>query len=438
MNFVKKGVFVLLFALSALGFVHVDNAHASYDGLLEKGISKYEINKQIEFRETFGLDRSNERLLEVSNLSSDNKYGVPLTQDELKSLTEKDAFADKYAPVIIEQLRGKSFNSNHATFYRDNKNGGILVVGLVKGNSRNQEVMESIKSKIPKHALEKIKFHTVKYSEEELDKIVNKISDERNLLKENDISITSVSANIKENNIQVGIDPYTNEAVSFLKNRYGQDLIEVIKKEEATTESRTTSYYYMYGGLQISGTSSGSTGTSGYCSNGYSISNYRGDFIVTAGHCTKNWSSFYQGGYSKGSVYSTSQGGYADVGVVKLSSNRTTNGIYRYSANDRKMTSYQYVNSDYVGQSVAQTGATTGVTSGEIENRNWSGYVRASDGTRHYYQYLRDASYKSAGGDSGGTVYWGNELRGIHTASNGKFSHIHYVNSKTPGTPKTN
>ncbi|WP_217586507.1 S1 family peptidase [Lentibacillus saliphilus] len=121
-----------------------------------------------------------------------------------------------------------------------------------------------------------------------------------------------------------------------------------------------------------------------------------------------------------------------------MSRNRATNGIYRYSVNDRKMTSYQYVNSDYVGQSVAKTGATTYVTSGEIEKRNWNGHVRDSDGTRHYYRYLREASYKSDGGDSGGTVYWGNELRGIHTASNGIFSHIHYVNSKTPGAPKIN
>lgn len=180
----KERDFFVLFALLTLGFIHQGEAHAATNELLEKGVSNNEINEQVEFRETFGLDKSNERLLEVSNLSSDNIYGVPLTQAELNDLKERDAFADKYAPVIIEQLRGKNINSNHSTFYRDNKNGGILVVGLVKGNGKNQEVIESIKSKIPEHALERIKYQTVNYSEEELDQIINKISDERNLLKE--------------------------------------------------------------------------------------------------------------------------------------------------------------------------------------------------------------------------------------------------------------
>jgi hypothetical protein len=55
---------------------------------------------------------------------------------------------------------------------------------------------------------------------------------------------------------------------------------------------------------------------------------------------------------------------------------------------------------------------------------NWSGY---------YYSGLRGATYSSDGGDSGGTVYYGNQLRGVHkgstSAGNPVYSHVSNVNS---------
>ncbi|MGD7045766.1 S1 family peptidase [Jeotgalibacillus proteolyticus] len=288
---------------------------------------------------------------------------------------------------------------------------------------------------LPEQALNNIKFNEVNYSEAELNQTVEDISKDRSTLAEKNISLSSVSSNEKENMVEVGIEPYSSETETYLKETYGENMINVMNKEKPKEESRTQDYWYMYGGLQIANTSANSTGSSGYCSNGFSLDSSDGYFIVTAGHCTDDWSSFYQGGKYKGSVYLTDKGGSADVGVVKLDSDRTTNSLYRYDFGDRDLTSYQLVNSDYVGQQVAKTGARTGVTTGEIQSRSWSGYISDPNGDSVYYTNLRDASYDSAGGDSGGTIYWGNELRGLHTGSNGKFSHIHYTLQKIPGTP---
>ncbi|WP_246939348.1 S1 family peptidase [Bacillus pinisoli] len=438
MKFSRYYILPLIFFLCLFNSNEKVHASLSFTELIERGISSEEIKKQVEFRTTFGLNNSLQKLLEVSNLSTNHEYQIPLTEEELIDLREREKFAALYAPIIIQELRGENNNSNKGTFYKDNKNGGLLVVNLLKDNLfDNENIIESLKNKIPAEAFNKIEFNIVDYSEQQLDDIVNKISNDRFYLEENGVPFTFVTSNIKENKIQVGIFPYTTEAANFLKEIYGDDLIQVVEEEEAVGESRTKNYYYMYGGLQIAPTSTNSTGTTGYCTNGFSLTTERGYFVVTAGHCTRGRSSFYQGGYYKGSVYSTSEGGYADVGVIRLDQNRTTNGIYRESYNDRQLTSYQYVNSDYVGQLVAQIGATTNVSAGEIESRNWSGNVETR-GQKFYYQYLRDASYYSDGGDSGGTVYWGNELRGIHTAANGKFSHVHYILSKVPGTPKIN
>ncbi|WP_084242405.1 S1 family peptidase [Planomicrobium okeanokoites] len=430
MKLINKTILLLLFTLLSFNFV---NIYVSADFNMVNSNSNKSIDEQVKFRQEYGLDFSSEKIFEVNNQVEEQKYGIPLTEKEIEYLDEIEDFSDKHVESVLKQLRGNEAYSRSGTFYRDNKNGGQFVIGIAKGSANKQDIIDRIKDKVPAHAQEKIKFLDVNYSEEDLNNTIDMIFNDKESLEEQGVYVTQASDNVKDNKVTVGIYPYTEEAALILQNRYGKNLVVVVEKATAETESRTTNWDKMYGGIQWAGTAASSTGPDDYCSVGYTISNSRGYFVVTAGHCTYSRASFYQGGYYKGARYSVSEGGSADVGVYKMPSNRTTNGIYRYSYNDRTLLSQESVTSDYVGQSVAKVGATTNATSGVLESRNWRGDLVSNNGTRvTHYTYLRQASYHSLGGDSGGTVYWGSVLKGIHTASNGLYSHIYYVNMKTP------
>lgn len=428
MRFLKIIILLCISVLSIFGFGNLSLATSNNSYLSNN------VEEQIKIREEYGLETTFDLLTKLQKLPAKDGYGIPLTENEVQELQEREKFSDVHIPHILEELRGESPFSKIGTFYRDNRDNGRLMVGLVKNTEIKDEVIQRIKSKVPIHAQDKIKFLDVTYSESDLNQIILNIFDDRELLEDKGVSVTEAFEDVRGNKVSVGIYPYTEEAATIIKDRYGADAVTVIEKEVEKLEDRSANYYYMYGGIRIAGTAANSTGSQGGCSAGFSIENARGNFLVTAGHCTNDWTGFYQGGYYKGSIYDTNEGGSADVGVISLFSNRTTNDIYRYSYGDRALTSYQGVTEDYVGQSVAKVGIATDLTSGTIQSRNWHGDFENGI----HYTYLRDASYASSGGDSGGTVYWGSELRGIHTGSNGKFSHIYYVNQKTPGLPKLN
>jgi len=437
MKKLKINLFALILTMFTLFLTNGISAQAT--STLADDLDYVKKDKHFTFRTTFGLSTSEDMLKKVSEMSSANRYGIPLTAEELESMNKRETFADKYAPIIIEIIRGDKVSSSDAVFYMDNKNGGKLVVGLVKATDKNQiirntQIVEAIKNKIPEADFANVQFITVKYSEEDLDNQVSKISKNRKLLLESqNINITSIIADIRNGKIKIGVKDLPSTVPTFLENQYGKDLIEVVNSENPVPESRTEPYDKLYGGLRIGWTSASSlSGTTGYCTNGYSLRTNKGYFIITAGHCTSGRSSVYQGGNLKGSVYSSHLGGFADVGVIKINGDWTTNGLYTTFANGSKLTSYQAPNADYVGQIVVKSGVKTGVTSGELTTRNFSGSIGG-----YYYQYLRQASYYSDGGDSGAPVYNGGELRGIHTASNGTFSHIYYINQVVPDLPKT-
>ncbi len=101
-----------------------------------------------------------------------------------------------------------------------------------------------------------LEFHYVKYSHLNLFNL-NKTIELGTAL--NDSEIVSKAVNIKENKVEIGIYPYSDEIKERLIEKYN-DMVMVVPSEIEVIESRTTPLNYMQGGLQIGSTATRSTG----------------------------------------------------------------------------------------------------------------------------------------------------------------------------------
>ncbi|WP_143044347.1 hypothetical protein [Paenibacillus sp. CF384] len=173
-------------------------------------------------------------------------------------------------------------------------------------------------------------------------------------------------------------------------------------------------------------------GTTYMCSVGFMVSDGTNKYVVTSGHCRPDISTYFnQGTTNLGQMPFKHQGGNSDVGIIGGGpSNVTYQGgkIYLTSTTSGKYEITQNASEDVVGEVVRMSGASTATNSeqmGTITNKNFSVSV---DG--YNYTKLRLASYTSVGGDSGGTVYNGNKLKGInmgHSGTSAFYCQLEYV-----------
>jgi hypothetical protein len=56
-----------------------------------------------------------------------------------------------------------------------------------------------------------------------LEKLHKKIYTKKNELKDYGVNITSINNNIDENKVEIGIYPYSLQAVQYLKDTFGED-----------------------------------------------------------------------------------------------------------------------------------------------------------------------------------------------------------------------
>lgn len=398
------------------------------------GINNQLVTAEVQqrFRENRGLNSSLKHIDEVlKNGVLDNDYGVPLTKDELNELEFRREIADTYAPIIIKELRGTKEFSEIGTFYLDNKSKGQLVVTFT--DKAPNHIANRIASQVPESISHMFKFKEGKYSEKELADLAVEIATERkDEIEKMGVQLTMTESDDINNRVNVGITPLNLEVEKYLASKYGEDIIHLVEVEKGIEENRRAPQQFIFGGLRIGGTSAISNGSTGGCTNGFSLTTT--NTIVTASHCLTNYSSYYQGGELIGSRGWRSSSG-PDVGLINLNSSKNgTTRIYRNSAGDRTMTSWQRNFEDYVGMDVAKSGDNTGVTGGLILSRSvsyssspWSG--------------LRSASYGSGGGDSGSPTYWGGKYFGVHSgrvSGNAVYTHIHNainaINSNNSGT----
>lgn len=371
------------------------------------------IAENIKYRKTMGLEH-NQSLIEnlVHNGVKNNSYnthGAFLTNEELALVEERVKKQKTYIPKIREYLTSPELESNFSGMYVDQSNGGTVNIGY-KNKEFNKEVENEIKKMYGES--EKIKFFNAKHSQKELNNINKLIHSEKVKLKNNDINVISINSNLKDQSVDVGIFPYSDEKAKIIKQIYGNNIIVFEEVDEGEEENRFASYRPLMGGISIVVGGGGCTG--GFASTGSAY--------ITAGHCGGMGAVVTQGGGRIGEITRSINVGPVDAAIV-LVDNRAwlTNDFYANAPRDRNFFSWQGELEEYVGEYVCKVGRTTNYTCGTIKSTYYS--IR----THHN---MSVASYTSDNGDSGSPVFYTSKLIGVHEGSSSLgavFSHVDNV-----------
>ncbi|GIP14603.1 hypothetical protein J40TS1_02450 [Paenibacillus montaniterrae] len=452
------------------GSILADNSEHSQSPQLDIVLmSDEELNRQLEYseevieqhqkyRQANNLDFSEEAI--QAALKSDNakdtivKYSVALTEEEEQYVQERDQIMKKYGGQISALLKEGGLEvaigpdkdiietySNIGTFHQETANGLKFIVGFSVDNEKVKQVRKAIEELVPQEYLE---IRKVNYSEAELLTAYEAIIKES---RKQGIPFETVVVRVQENVVEVKVAK-NEQALQLLK---GETLVPfkdktseiykvVVEKSNEQLVARTSTLNTMAGGLLIADNASNSQTASGiYCTIGTLAKKNNNRFIVTAAHCTEQWtSSIYQGGEEVGTKHFEYQGDYADVGVIAVASNKKiSNYVYKYSWTDSRVTSYQSSSSSLnVGDKICMSGATSGFKCGEVTALNVT-----SLGSLGYME----TDIPALGGDSGGTLWYDGNLLGIMRSSDyvsySRFTHIAramaYGGALTPFTSNT-
>lgn len=366
----------------------------------------------------------NDELLQIKELIQIKKYdlnidnGVLLTLDEAKQLDERFKFQEKFIEKFVSKV-SVTKGLDYSGLYVDQKNNGTIHL-LAKNNINDvRKLSNEVLHEIDKQVIN-IKYDIVKYSEDELNNLTNRLRENKELLEEKGAFISQFYPDLKTNSVVVGIN--NKNQIHIIQEVLGNiDYITFVDAIDKVEESRTDYTRPISAGLSISETP---LYYSGICTSGYSAVKDGVYYIMTAGHCTRDNLNWYQGkeyfGVTRFSLVNTN----FDVGAIAVKAADTTREVY---GNPYLLTGYESKNNDYVGQTVRKSGMITGISTGFIVSKNLNGTK------------MRHADYTSSYGDSGAPVYLDTLLKGVHGGSlkkDGKvvgsyYSHVDEIYSST-------
>lgn len=218
-------LFSLLFAISVL-VIDLEQD--------EKGTVSNEdlYNKDIKYRKSNNLDYSIAHIKEVNENPPQNnsaeEYSVPLTDEELLYIQERDQIMDDVGDEIALLMKSMNHFSQIGSFHQTTDNGLKFVVSF----SENTEETSAIKNKILEIAHpNSLVFKDVENSEQDLVDILDKIANDINTSSKNEIKIEDLSVNLYDNKVDIFLTEYNKDDEKFLLNKYGKNKVQVIKPE---------------------------------------------------------------------------------------------------------------------------------------------------------------------------------------------------------------
>lgn len=350
--------------------------------------NKDEFNKSLDFRERFGLNAElnhvNNTLENKAKNKSIEMFGVPLTDGEFNEMVYRSKLSE--SSKELEEYLVNNYDKYYGGMYLDQKNGGVIKVGLV-----SLENLDDLQLRLEDLFIDKnrIQFFSTNHSLDKLKSIKS------NVLNKYQEQVYDAWIDEKNNKIIVGfIDSTNNELTNMLEREYGDSYFTFVKSNLVV--QRNTVHEPLVAGLEIEfkylfSTNPKCTGAfSAYDSNG----NY---YYLTAGHCDDTIGrTVTQGGRDIGEIHAKSEGPYSDSMAIKIDKSNASNKQYG------SINTYKYREGafdDRVGDAVCISGNQAGVTCGEVVATDY-------ENTNGGFQYLRLANYgPTYYGDSGAPIY---------------------------------
>lgn len=256
---------------------------------------------------------------------------------------------------------------------------------------------------------------------------------------------------VKRNRVRIGVAKLSTSVTAALDERYPPEQIDVVLARAATTASPKTGYLDsppLSGGSEIDNNVAGT-----YCTGAFIVG--RGTFpstweLLTAGHCGSVGDLITQTVWPVGRVDANQfRSGY-DSMTIPFTDTTITHRVFRDfdSANNEvydQIGDVQTQDEDWVGEYMCQAGVTSTFVCGTEAIHDETVYYPDQNQTLYH---MREASFPSIPGDSGGPVYdpqhngWAIGITsGVATYSNGTqqeiFQHIYDAANRIGVTVKT-
>lgn len=289
---------------------------------------------------------------------------------------------------------------------------------------------------------ERLKILVTRFALVDLERVAAELTAKLPAIADMGVQVTSLGANEKDNMVDVSLarsTPETRAVVSQTVQPTDRSMLRFWEAPGITlTGVDALNAPPLKGGQRISQLAD----TPGYiniCTSGFiSYERVRTDaliyvtdyFMVTAGHCARNSNPWSQ--YSAYPIGTPDRSAYVSGGVdamrIPINATDMSQRVAITAAEDRLIYYRQNSTADVLNESVCMSGATTGdVVCGVLLSR---GITVNSEG--RILTDVRVASYSpNQGGDSGGSVLFGSEARGLNSgivmfngATRSVFAHI--------------
>lgn len=389
-------------------------------------LSKDAIQESEKFREEMGLSSKNLKTLSNDPKNFSEKYGIFLTKKEEKELDERLEAQKNQIPKIKDYIE-KHLKDEFAAIYIDQKSGGVVNIGFKTGSEESVKKFEKDLKKLYSKGM--VEIYYTDYTEEQLDKIAESLSEKRDELVEKGIELSSVSVNIPEQKIDIGVAKKKDVVKSLLLDTdsasdldldIDSNLINIFDEDVSEPQASVSDYFRpIQAGLRIDDMDAG-----GSCTSAFSAQIGTKFYILTAGHCVESGTDRWgQGGSRFGRSTDSTAGGNVDAAIIKLDDGSDDATYYLFGNSKSKLYAIdevQRTRDETVGDAVCISGAKTQVVKcGTLSTKNWSG-----NSGSFYFSGMRKATYQSAKGDSGAPIFLGGTAIGIHSSSGGIYSHI--------------
>lgn len=384
----------------------VDTSRDVPVGVTVVPVAEDPLAREIQFRQSFGLDTSVAHVRAVQALGQSPNWGVPLTAAEERDMARRGRVSDELGPLqnAVESETG------FAGIYVDQPAGGVVHVrSLPTARHRMQQLVSQL---APAEAVVVVDDATYSYAE--LQGLRLQI---RSLMLSRAADISTLSVDMVANRVAVGLNPPTFDADrALLEDRFPGAPLAILAEPHGTPAACTQDSCWppSRGGITVS--------TGFICTSTFNAKNSAGNvFLVTAGHCANEDVpgtinvSFSHGGAVRGKNTVNAWKGassFADATIIDIANTAVSNLIYVTSTTQRAMTSKKALNAGVRGDPVCANGVVTDFFCGSILNVD----VDINNGVLLLSQ--RQASIDIAQGDSGATVFYGSTIHGlVHTVS---------------------
>lgn len=315
----------------------------------------------------------------------------------------------KRIPDLIEYLE-KKFDDNYAGLYVDQEHGGIIHIGFHSIPQKDE--LNKVRDILGEDV--EVEYDEVKYSKEDLDKVVEELSVNIDRFEKN---VASISSSFKDQSVIVGYTEDESEAKDSIEKGLNKKSIRKMTIDESLIKfEQTEKIEPKIDRAQIKvrpvpGAAQMNYSGSGFCTNGFSAkdSNSSTYFLVSAGHCADNTGQQVLQSYNKDNLIGTVHkkifywGSSVDVSLVKVKSDLTTHNILTTSGNNYDEAGYQIIGeqiNDWEGMGVCTSlGQSDTQMCGFVQGTNESVYALGS-----HLKNQKKVSLKVVNGDSGSPV----------------------------------